>query len=378
MSEVAHLLAELVRIPSINPSGEEPSTPDQGEERLARFILEYFRQHGVSCELQDWRLGRPNVIARVPGSAPGPALVLETHMDTVAVDDMTIPPFAAQTSEGRLAGRGACDAKASLAAMMTALVQVQRGAPPPQECVLVAVADEEYGHGGVARYLQDRPQIAGALVGEPTGLKVVVAHKGALRPRLITRGVSAHSSNPGNGVNAIYKMARLILGLERYAAELEAREPHPLVGPPTLSVGTVRGGTAVNVVPDYCEALVDRRLIPGETLDAVWQELREVLEASSAKSGDFEMIGTIRDAPVYTGPEQMVVQRARAAARAVTGDDEVVGVPYGSDASNFQEAGVPVVLCGPGDIRQAHTADEWVSLDQVEQAAEFYEAFLRG
>jgi len=378
MSEVVELLAELVRIPSINPSGAEPSDPEQGEQRIARFVLEYLAERGVACELQQWRPGRPNVIARVAGTQPGPPLVMQTHMDTVAVDDMTIAPFDPVTRAGRMFGRGSCDAKASLAAMMTALVRMERGERPPQECVLVAAADEEYGHGGVARYLQDQPEIAGAIVGEPTNLKVVVAHKGALRPRLITRGVSAHSSDPSNGVNAIYKMAHLILALEGYAAELAAREPHPLVGRPALSVGTVRGGTAVNVVPDYCEALVDRRLVPGEDLDEVWAEIRAVLDANAPAGADYEMEGTIRDAPVETDPQALVVQRARAAARAVTGDDEVVGVPYGSDASNFQEAGVPVVLCGPGDIRQAHTADEWVAIAQVERAADFYEAFLRG
>jgi len=378
MSEVIDLLAELVRIPSINPSGAEPSAPEQGEERMARFVLEYLAERGVACDLQEWQPRRPNVIAHVPGTEPGPPLVMQTHMDTVAVDDMTIAPFDPNVGEGRVWGRGSCDAKASLAAMMTALVRLELGERPRQRCVLMAAADEEYGHGGVARHLADEPEIAGAIVGEPTGLKVVVAHKGALRPRLITRGVSAHSSDPSNGVSAIYKMAHLIVALEGYAEELAGRERHALVGGPTLSVGTVRGGTAVNVVPDYCEALVDRRLVPGEDLDEVWEEIRAVLDENAPADADYEMEGTIRDAPVETDVAEMVVQRARAAARTVTGDDEVVGVPYGSDASNFQEAGVPVVLCGPGDIAQAHTADEWIAIEQVEQAADLYEAFLRG
>lgn len=378
MSEVLDLLAELVRIPSVNPSGAEPSAPEQGEERMAQFVLGYLTERGVACELQQWRPGRPNVIARVTGAQPGPPLVMQTHMDTVAVDDMTIAPFDPHPGGGRLSGRGSCDAKASLAAMMTALVRMQQGECPPQDCVLMAAADEEYGHGGVGRYLADAPEIAGAIVGEPTMLKVVIAHKGALRPRLITRGVSAHSSDPSNGVNAIYKMAHLIVALEAYAAELGARVAHPLVGGPTLSVGTVRGGTAVNVVPEYCEALVDRRLIPGEDLDQVWEEIRAALDEGAPCDADYEMQGTVRDAPVETDAAALVVQRARAAARAVTGDDEVAGVPYGSDASNFQEAGVPVVLCGPGDIHQAHTADEWIAIEQVERAADFYEAFLRG
>lgn len=376
MSDAVELLCEMVRIPSVNPSGCEPQAPEQGEQRMAEFVAGYLSERGIDCRLQEWKPGRPNVIARVPGVHPGPPLMMQTHMDTVAVGDMTIDPFDPNVGADRVWGRGSCDAKGQLAAMMTALIRVSEGDLPPQNCVLVAVADEEYGHGGVACYLKGCPKIAAAIVGEPTGLKVVVAHKGALRPRIITRGVSAHSSDPSNGVSAIYKMARLITALEDYANDLATREPHELVAGPTLSVGTVHGGTAVNVVPDHCEALVDRRLIPGENLDEVWEEIRAVLDASGVT--DYEMRGTIRDCPVETDTAEDVVQRARAAARAVTGDDQVAGVPYGSDASNFQEAGVPVVLCGPGNIAQAHTADEWVAIEQIEMACDLYETFLRG
>jgi len=244
--------------------------------------------------------------------------------------------------------------------------------------VLVAAADEEYGHGGVRRYLQDHPPVAGAIIGEPTGLRVVVAHKGAFRPRIITRGVSAHSSNPANGVSAIYRMAHIITALQAYATELAGRQPHPLVGGPTLSVGTVRGGTAVNVVPDYCEAMVDRRLIPGESVEGAREEIRAWLAANTPADADCEMITTLSDSPVETSPQEPVVKRAQMAARMVHGDDGLYGVPYGSDASDFRDAGVPVVVCGPGDIAQAHTADEWVAVAQVEMAADLYERFLRG
>ncbi len=378
MSEIVDLLAELVSIPSVNASDCAQLEPRHGEQRIAEFVCNYLSGHGIDARLQEWQPGRPNVVARVPGATSGPVLVMQTHLDTVSVDDMTIEPFEPNVTDGRVWGRGSCDAKAQVAGMMTALIAVAAGPPPPQDCLLVVVSDEEYGHGGVIRYLEDAPEIAGAIVGEPTSLKVVVAHKGALRPRLITRGLSAHSSDPANGVNAIYKMARLISVLDDYAQELSTREPHPLVDGPTLSVGTVHGGTAVNVVPDSCEALVDRRLIPGEEIDAVWDEIKTALDAGAPEGLDYEMEGTIRDCPVETDDQHPVVLRAQAAARAVHGDDALRGVPYGSDASQFQEAGVPVVLCGAGDIAQAHTADEWVAIDQVEMVAELYEAFLRG
>ena len=378
MSDVIDLLAEMVRIPSVNPGDRAPEGPYEGESRMAPFVHRYLTDRGIECELQTMVPGRENVIARVPGTSPGPPLVMETHMDTVAVADMCIEPFDPRPDAERVWGRGACDAKSQLAAMMTALVRVAEGDPPPQDCVLVAAVDEEYGHGGVRRYLQDAPQVAGAIIGEPTRLRVVVAHKGAFRPRLITRGVSAHSSNPANGVSAIYKMAHIITALEGYAGMLAQRQPHPLVGGPALSVGTVRGGTAVNVVPDCCEAMVDRRLVPGETVDGVWEEIRAWLAENTPDDADYEMISTLSDSPVETSPEQPVVKRAQMAARAVHGDDGIYGVPYGSDASDFRDAGVPVVVCGPGDIAQAHTADEWVAVAQVEMAADLYELFLRG
>lgn len=377
MSEISELLAEMVHIPSVNPGGKAPQSDIEGEARMTRFVREYLEARGVQCALQEVSPGRENVIGVVRGEGNG-TLVMETHMDTVSVAEMTIEPFDPAVGDGLVHGRGSCDAKASLAAMMTALVRIAADGPPPQDCVLAAVVDEEFGYTGVKRLLQDCGEVAGAVIGEPTMLEVVIAHKGAVRWRVTTRGVSAHSSDPGQGVNAIYQMARVVTALEAYAEQVASGEGHPLVGAPTLSVGTIRGGTAVNIVPESCEALVDRRLIPGERIPDVEAGLLEFLRAELGDEVDFEVGGLLQDPPLETPPDADVVQRLKAAAEAVLGEAKLTGAAYGTDASKFSDAGIPAVVCGPGDIAQAHTADEWVAIQQVERAADLYEAFLRG
>ncbi|MGC9319039.1 MAG: M20 family metallopeptidase [Armatimonadota bacterium] len=375
MSELIDLHAAMVRLPSVNPCGRPPEGPNEGEAHMSRFVHDWLAERGIEARLQPVKPGRENVIARVPGREE-PPLAFEAHMDTVSVEGMTIPPFEPRISDGRMYGRGSCDTKASLAAMMMALVRVADGDPPPRSIVLVAAVDEEYLHSGARRYLEESGPLAGAVVGEPTGLRVVVAHKGALRVRAITHGVSAHSSNPEKGVNAIYRMARVVRALERFSDELRERDEHRLVGGPTLSVGTISGGTAVNVVPDRCECMVDRRLIPGETPDGAYEEIAAVLE-EPLQDGD-ELEATLKDHPVETAIDEPIVQQARRAVHEVTGNDEPVGVAYCTDGCDFAAHGDPLVVLGPGDIAQAHTADEWIEVRQVELAAEIYERIMRG
>lgn len=375
MSEVSELHAALVAIPSVNPSGRPVAAPEEGEERISRYVREWLVGRGIDCRQQEVMPGRDNVIARVPGRQE-PPIVFEAHMDTVSVEGMTIAPFEPRVENGRVYGRGACDAKGCLAAMMVALARVAGGEPPPRSVILCAAVDEEYLHGGARRFLTDSGPIAAAVIGEPTLLHVVIAHKGALRVRVVTHGVSAHSSNPERGVNAIYRMARAVLALEDYAASLAARAPHPLVGSPTLSVGTIRGGVAVNVVPERCEIMVDRRIVPGETPDEALAEIEAVL-APVLAAGDV-VEPTLKDCAVETAAHEEIVTLALDATRAAGIAAEPEGVAYCTDGCDFAERGIPLVVLGPGDIAQAHTADEWIELEQLEGAVEVYERIMRG
>ena len=380
LSPVIELLRELIAIPSVNPSDGQPDNALYGEARVVDCLAAFFRSARVDCARQEALPGRDNLVAVVEGRSPHP-VILEAHTDTVAVEGMEIDPFDPAIRDGRVHGRGACDDKGSLAAMAVALAEAAQAGTPERTLVLAATCDEEYRFGGVNAFVND-PGAVGikpehlrrgmACVGEPTGLQVVIAHKGAFRWRMRTRGKAAHSSNPDAGINAIYDMARLVQRLEQYADSLRDRPAHPLVGGPAFSVGIIRGGAAVNIVPDLCEALVDRRLIPGEDGAAAEKELRAFL----GDAVPYEMETLLEDWPLETPRDAEVVRRAEAAVREALGRAAVVGAQYGTDASKLHRGGVQSVVCGPGDIAQAHTAVEWVEIAQVEAAKEVYRRIL--
>lgn len=369
MPDVIDVLAELVAIPSVNPMGEDLPEGIAGEARVAQYVVEFMARHRIHTELREVYPGRENVLAKVEGDRTEGSVLLETHMDTVRVDTMEIEPFNPVQRDGRLFGRGACDAKASLAAMMVALVEVAQGGAP-SDVWLCAAVDEEYTFGGAAHLVASGFRTDTCIVGEPTSLNVVTAHKGTTRWRVTTHGRSAHAATPWEGDNAVYKMARIVSALEEYAAELQARPPHPRLGARTLSVGTIEGGQTVNTVPDRCAVTVDRRVLPGEDLDEVARSLGDYLQGRGLAEG-LEIVQILRDASMELDNDAPWAQAVLAAARSVV-PSEVCGVHYGTDASKFAEVGTPSVVLGPGDIAQAHTAVEWVELQQVVDAVEVY------
>jgi acetylornithine deacetylase len=375
MSEATELLRSLVRIPSINPMGRPASSPHHYEHAVTAFLDTLLRPL-AEVRRQPIAPLRENVVATFTPAHPSGTLVLEVHQDTVPVEGMTIDPFAAEVRDGRLYGRGACDVKGGMASMLSAFLRLCREKPARSaRVVLACTADEEFTFLGVQRLAQDDlrggvPGPIGAVVAEPTGLEIVDAHKGVARWVLATRGTACHSSRPDRGVNAIYRMARLLTASERYAAELAASPPAPRLGPPTLSVGTVTGGTSVNIVPDHCQAEVDRRLIPGEDPLAAPGQLAAYLRAHVP-----EVPFEVSEPYLYCPPldnalSAELTARLGSAIDAVRGRHEVQAVPYGTDASTLARAGIPSVVFGPGDIAQAHTKDEWIELAQVEAAAE--------
>jgi acetylornithine deacetylase/succinyl-diaminopimelate desuccinylase family protein len=369
MPDAIEVLADLVAIPSVNPMGSERTEPEFGEARVADYVASFLGRHGIRSERRPVLPGRGNVLARLPGRSPEGSILFETHMDTVRVDNMEIAPFDPVQRDGKLFGRGACDAKSSLAAMMVAMARA-RERTPPADVWLCAAVDEEFSFGGAAHLVRSGFRTSYALVGEPTRLNVVTAHKGTARWRLTARGRSAHAATPWEGENAIYKMARVVAALERYAGELQATPPHARLGPRTLNVGTIEGGQTVNTVPDRCDITVDRRVLPGEDPDLV----AGAVDALHAREGLAELVEVtqiLRDPPLETPDDSAWVQTVLAAARGVVAA-ETAAVHYGTDASKFAEAGIPSVVIGPGDIAQAHTACEWVGVEEVRAAAEVY------
>ncbi len=381
---VAAGLAELVRCPSVTPLAGPAGEGPYGEGRYAALLAAKLRALGAAVELREVEPGRPNLVGRFDGPAGAPSVMFEAHSDTVSVDGMTIDPFAAEVRHGRLYGRGACDTKAAMAAMLLAVEQVlAEGGELPATVYVVSTCGEEITGLG-AKALVDEGffatgEVEGVIVGEPTGLEIIHASKGSGRFRIETRGKAAHSSAPADGVNAIYQMAHVVAAIEREVAPALARRRDPLLGSPTVSVGTIRGGSQVNVVPDACTIDVDTRLIPGQTFETMAALIRDVLGRAKAARADLEFV--IHNRPAYPAffidPDAPLPARVARACRDVLGEAVIATAPWASNAGIFAAAGVPSVLLGPGSIAQAHTCDEFVEIDQVVKAARVYAAIIR-
>lgn len=368
-TNVLATLADLIRINSINPAYDD----GRPESHIALYIERFFSERGIETLRQEVFPDRPNLIARLPGQNLGRRVVLEAHVDTASITGMTIPPFEPLIHNNLMYGRGSCDTKAGLAAMMHAVAWLHKeGFRPECEVWMVAAADEEHSFRGVLK-LCDGLQADAAIVAEPTDLRAIIASKGVLRWKVRTVGKAAHSSKPELGVNAIVNMAKVIEIFRQSAAAL-TRAPHPLLGGGTLNIGVISGGVQVNFVPDWCEIEIDRRLLPGETA-------ADVLAGYQSMLADLPFDVTMEppmlvDEALETAADSAVARTASCVLRDMGLNSELAGVPYGSDASKLSRHGVPSIIFGPGSIDRAHAAVEYVECDQVQQAEEFYRQFL--
>ena len=371
---VIQTLASLVRINSVNSAYEGGA----GEREIAAWVRRFFEQRSIEVWEQEVFPGRPNVIARLAGRDPLRRVILEAHMDTVSVQGMSIAPFEPRMAGGKMYGRGSCDTKGGLAAMMHAVASPHaEGITPPCEVWMAAVVDEEFSYRGVVKLCEGLSSNA-ALVAEPTGMRAVIATKGVLRWRIVVRGKAAHSGKPHLGVNAITHMARVVLAIEEDHARLAAKV-HPLLGPATVNVGVIRGGVQVNFVPDHCAIEIDRRLLPGETVPAVLAHYQTLLDAIRAQHPTFDAVmepPMLTDEGLETPAESAAAKIAGSVLAEMGLDGTLCGVPFGSDASKLSRQGIPSLVIGPGSIDQAHAADEFVDIAQVEQAVEFYRNFI--
>jgi acetylornithine deacetylase len=382
MLPLPQLLAELVRRPSVNPMGR--TDLDHAilyESRVTAFLEHELRNIGVTPQRITFAEGRDNLVATYTPPTPAPfSVIFEAHQDTVPIDGMIVEPFGAKIEGGKLYGRGACDVKAGVAVMLAAFARLVKEKPAGSATVTVAfTVDEEHGGRGVSLLMKSGVRADYAIVAEPTLLNIVNAHKGVARWLLETSGRACHSSRPDQGVNAVYRMAKLLRGIEEYAKTLREHPPDPVLGPRTISVGRVTGGVSPNTVPDFCRADVDRRLLPGETYESATAELDVFLRALPGVDFPFTLS---QASPGCTplDPKQSVelVQRFGAVIDSVAGKHTVHSVPFGTDASRIAVTGIPAVVFGPGDIAQAHTKDEWIDLAQLEPAAEILFRFACG
>lgn len=383
----SEILCELIAIPSVNPMGRDLSGPIYFEERLSDWLVDFFKSSGANFERIEVAPGRANVIARYDSPGTTRTLLFDAHQDTVPIDNMTIEPFSPRIGDGRITGRGASDVKGGLAAMLHAFARLLKEKPSgAANVVLSCSCDEEFttlgirdlvtywqDNSGKSRLLNTKPD--GAIVAEPTDLDVVVAHRGVTRFRVHTIGRACHSSDPTQGRNAIYTMARAVRYLEDYATWLPKSVPiHSLCGRPTLSVGRIYGGQSVNIVPDSCTIEIDRRLVPGEDPLVAWSTVREQLTERFGPNivTDEAWISS----PALSNQDNAwLAEPLLSCIAKVAGRHRSVGVAYCTHASTISCAGVPAVVFGPGSISQAHTEDEYIEIQQLEHAAEIYYQF---
>jgi len=377
-----------------------------GESRLTALLEDVLQGLGLVVERQRVAEGRENLIARLDGDVlpqhGGKLILLDAHQDTVPVAGMTIEPFNAELRDGRVYGRGACDVKGGMAAILAAVARLVQQRPAHMPTVVVAcTVNEEHGFTGALELTklwteksgQIIPRVPDAvIVAEPTDLNVVVAHKGVMRWKCHTKGRAAHSSRPDTGDSAIYTMAHVLEAIEHYATEIVGRRPAPNLdgrdlggrdlGPATISVGTIQGGTSVNTVPERCTIEIDRRLLPGEEPDEARQHLIDFVNRRLTDRGlrttcvDHEP-STLEGLALPDKDNGPLADRLLSAIEPTAADRQKIGVPYATNAAIYAVNGAPTVVFGPGSIDQAHTADEWIDVESLHQAVEIFERFVR-
>ncbi|HLI11696.1 MAG TPA: M20 family metallopeptidase [Alphaproteobacteria bacterium] len=366
-------LEQLVALNTENPPGREAEA--------AGYLAEILREIGLATEVHEVEPGRSNVIGRLENGV-GPVFAFNSHIDVVpAGDGWSSPPFTLSERSGRLYGRGSCDAKGPIVAMIEAIEMLMHDRRHWTGTLIAAfVADEEVESRGAKAYVKGRPHIDYAVIGEPTSNIPVTAHKGSLRPIVRVSGQTAHSGTPDLGVNAILKAARLLTTIEAHH-RIVAERRHPLVGSASMTVTRISGGHADNVVPDRCEFMIDRRMVPGEDEAAVIAEIEELLTRAKIEHRVDATITSFKPTTggaTETATDHPVVRAAlKASATHGVADPRPAGFQGGCDLVHFRSVGAQGVVLGPGSLAVAHKPDEFVPRDEFINASLIYRDIAR-
>jgi len=367
------LARQLVCVDSRNPA----LAPESAGERAAALTLaRTLESWGLSAEMHDAVPGRPNVVARA-GRGGGPSLLLNGHLDVVGVEGMTHAPFAGEERGGRLYARGAADMKGGLAAMCAAAARAAaRGIQG--EIIVAAVADEEHTSMGTRELLRRGVRADAAIVGEPTGLAIMPAHKGFAWIEIEVHGRAAHGSRYEVGVDAILDAGLVLEELGVLERDMLPVRRHPLLGRPSLHASTIAGGTGWSTYPDRCVIRVERRTLPGEGAEEPLAEVHAALARAAKRRPSLAAQATLvlAQAPSDVSSTAPIV---RALSTALIDRNERVtvgGMTAWTDAALLNEAGIPAICFGPGDIALAHAAEEWIDTAEIERATEVLESLI--
>lgn len=361
---LAQTTRDLVRINSVNPL----LTPEgKGEAEIGAYVANQLNRLGLEVTVTEIAPGRVNVVGVLKGSGGGRSLLLNAHMDTVGVGGMTVDPFGGEIRDGRLYGRGAQDMKASLAAMLAAAkALIDADIKLAGDLLVTAVADEEHSSLGT-EVLVKQVRADGAIVTEPTDMHLCRAHRGFIWFTIETIGRAAHGSRYAEGIDANMRMGRFLAQLEELEQELLQRTAHPLAGPPSLHAALLQGGTEISIYAERCRLHVERRTIPGETVEAATTELQAIVDRLAAQDSSFK--ATVKAdfwrEPFEVGRDAEIVQILEEAVGNRLGHHpEHSGQTFWTDAALLAEAGMETVLLGPKGYG-LHSAEEWVEMESV-------------
>lgn len=367
-------LSELIATPSVNPMGQDLQGDIYSEKNITDLIAGWCRKLGLDVEIDNEDPVHPNVIATMDNQAEQ-TIVLDAHLDTVSHLNMSIDPFDPKIENERLLGRGSCDTKGAMAIYLAVLENILAQEKKPKVNIIICgLALEEFSFGGVRQLIKKDLKADFAIVGEPTDCNALIRHKGVYRCYIKAKGKACHSSTPELGENAIYEICEAALRLKEYNLELEKRV-HPILGKASLSVGMIDGGTTVNTVPDSAKIEIDRRLLPGETLDSVHAEFVELLQD----------LKNIKVEPAYAGSGGHELHENHHSCvhfskhcQAIGHSLEFTSAAFATHAPFYGQIQIPAIVFGPGSINQAHTIDEYVPLSDLEKAENIIKQVLCG
>lgn len=353
------------------------TTPEKGELAAAEIISAELALSGIDPRIDSWDQTRANIFAQIRSTGRKGALLFACHLDVVGPGeaDWEYPPFAGTESEGKIYGRGSMDMKGGIAAVVTAIGHiVNSGTKLQGDIIFFGAAGEETDSCGTKRFVRDcgkLPDLAGVVIPEPTDFQIVTAHRGILWLKVTTKGKAAHSSTPQLGVNAIASMRSLLDELENYEI---AAEPHKLLGRSSMSINTITGGKAINVVPDRCGIGIDIRTLPGQNYQELIDDFENIFTKLKAGNPQFDAeVSVVRDVGALETDCSCDFVKALCSC---LGTNETKAVGFTTDGPYFASLSVPVVVFGPGKPQLAHKPDEYIDISDAEKAVEYYKTII--
>ena len=381
MNKLEQLLCELVSIRSTNP--DHSNDDFCGEEEIGDYITDFFLKNGIDCQKQPAEKTRANIIARVEKNqtkrSSSKSILLCSHLDTVYIEGMDFKPVF---SEKYINGPGSCDAKASVASMISALADFSLQKERNADVYFLGVVGEESRHIGIKSFLKNSETAYSfdfCVMGEPTNNNIGIAHKGSLRLGLKTRGVNAHGSTPELGVNAIDMMSKNINEINKTLLAGFKKIKDPLLGHPTLNIGVINGGKAFNIVPESCYIEIDRRIIPGEKINDVINDFSCVIASMEKNVDNFkaEILPVIDYVPyLKISEDNAYLNLFQEISCRFSNSVKKIGLPFATDGGFTSEASLPTVVFGPGSIGNAHKLEEFVSIEELHHAKKILYEFI--